>query len=139
MAELLRKLACFGMAGAVTTGLTYLVFVAAMGTGLHYVLASVSAWASGLVLSYGLNKRFTFLRKSRANAAEATSFLGGYGLQLLLGTAGYAVLIGGLGLKPTPAFLINLVLTSGFSFLFMHLVVFRQPVPSGPGLDQLRE
>jgi len=46
-------------------------------------------------------------------------------LQFAVGSCGYAILIGRLGLSPTPAFLVNLVATAATSFLFMRFVVFR--------------
>lgn len=123
-APIIGRVVRFGLVGLLTTALSYAVFVTAIHLGVHYLLASALAWASGVGLSFVLNKRFTFAVRTRADLREAASFLAGYVLQLIVGTAGYAVLIGGLGLKPTPAFAVNLVITSGFSFLYMQTLVF---------------
>ncbi len=126
----LHRILRFGLVGLLTTALTYGVFVLTIRAGLHYLLASALAWGAGVAVSFLLNKRFTFSLRSRADLREVASFVGGYGVQFLIATAGYAVLIGGVGLEPTPAFMINLVITSLFSFLFMRWVVFRAAVAS---------
>jgi hypothetical protein len=45
---------------------------------------------------------------------------------MMFGLAGYAVLISGLKFGATPAFIVNLVLTSTVSFVFMQFATFRQ-------------
>ena len=120
----------FLLVGTTTTSLNYVLFVGLTRLGLHHLASATVGWFAGLLVSFVLNKRFTFGLRSRLSAREATSFFGGYVAQLLLGLAGYVVLIDGLGLSPTPAFLVNLVVVASFSFAFMRLAVFR-PTPAG--------
>ena len=120
----------FVLVGAATTGLNYVLFVGLTGLGLHHLASATVGWCAGLLVSFVFNRRFTFGLRSRVSAREASSFVGGYVAQLLLGLAGYVVLIDILGLSPTPAFLINLAVVASFSFGFMRLAVFR-PSPAG--------
>ncbi|HEY8566784.1 MAG TPA: GtrA family protein [Beijerinckiaceae bacterium] len=113
--------------GGVTTAASFGIFVALDAAGLHYLLASVIAWAATLVLSYGLNKVVTFRQPSRAEPREFAAFTAGAVLQLGLASVGYAVLMGVFGLAAAPAFAVNLALTASFSFAFMRLVVFVRP------------
>lgn len=114
----------FLFAGAALTLMAYLIFVGALALGAHYLVASTLSWAGGITASYFLNKGFTFALGTDFIWREFGALVTGYVLQFLLASLGYVVLIGGLGLSPTPAFLINLAMVAAFSFLFMRLVVF---------------
>ncbi len=114
----------FGLVGAGLTLLSYLTFVGLIHVGVQFLAASTIVWAIGVCISYALNRRFTFKAGNRPNLPEFGRFLVGYILQFLLASAIYIILIGRLGLKPTPAFLINLVATSSTNFVYMKLVAF---------------
>jgi putative flippase GtrA len=116
----------FLISGAALTLLAYLIFAGLLALGLHYLIASTAAWVAGIVVSYFLNKGFTFELGRAFVWREFLTLAAGYGLQFLLASLGYVVLIDGLGFQPTPAFLINVVIVAGFSFLFMQFVVFRR-------------
>ena len=120
----------FLLVGGLTTGLNFLLFVGLVRLGLHHLLAATVGWLVGLLVSFVLNKRFTFGVRTRADVREVGSFLSGYVLQLALGLGVYALLIDGFGLGPPLAFAINLVLVAAFSFAFMRAAVFR-PAASG--------
>ena len=126
-----RRLASFGAIGAAITLLNYVVFTGLIRLGVHYLLASAVGWALGLSVSYVLNRRLTFAVRRAYSVREAATFVGGYVLQFGLGSAVYALLIGGLKLDPSLAFLINLVVVSTFSYTFMRRVTFR-PDPGSP-------
>ena len=121
----------FLMVGGLTTGLNFLLFVGLTHLGLHHLVAATVGWAAGLAVSFVLNKRFTFEVRTRADAREVGAFIGGYLLQLGLGLAVYWVLIDGLGLRPSAAFLLNLVVVAVFSFAFMRQAVFRPATAAG--------
>jgi putative flippase GtrA len=126
MKALVKTLARFGLVGGVVTAVVYLAFIGLLRLGVHYLVAATAGWAIGVGLSYGLNRSFTFAVETRANPRELGAFVGGYLLQLGLGLAAYGMLIGVLGFNPTLAFLVNLGLTSTFSFAFMRWVVFHR-------------
>jgi putative flippase GtrA len=120
------KIVRFALVGAALTLLSYLIFVGLLGFGAHYLIASAASWAGGILASYFLNKGFTFALGNDFVWREFGTLVSGYVLQLVLASLGYIVLIGELGLSPTPAFLVNLVIVAAFSFLFMNFVVFRK-------------
>ena len=79
----------------------------------------------GLGLGYVLNKRITFELRRNASVAEVATFLAGYGLQLVIGMAGYALLMKRWHVDATVSFVLVTGVTAAFSFLFMRFVVFR--------------
>jgi len=121
----------FLLVGGLTTAMNYLLFVGLTQAGLHHLAAATVGWAAGLIVSFVLNKRFTFEVRTRADAREVSAFVGGYLLQLLLGLAVYWVLIDGLGLTPSAAFVLNLAVVAAFSFAFMRRAVFRRTPAAG--------
>lgn len=122
---MLRRLLRFGLVGGLATAFNFLVFAGLAHAGVHYLVAGVIGWALSLGLSYLGNKRFTFGHGRGVDLRELAVFASGYGVQLGLGLTVYAVLIDGLGMRPEPAFLINLVVVAAFSFTFMSRAVFR--------------
>ncbi len=128
------RVASFGLIGALLSGLNYLVYSGLMHVGVHYALAATAGWAVGLVLSFVLNKRFTFSLRTAPNPYEIATFLGTYLLQFGLGLASLVALVSGLGVAPRPAFAINLVVTAAISFGLMRWVVFR-PSPATPARE----
>ena len=123
----MTRLIRFGLTGALTTALSYVVFVGLIQLGLFYEFASAASWAVGLVVGFLINRRFTFgIIGAQRRGRDFTLYLGGAVLQLGLGLAGYAVLIGRLRLDPTPAFVLNTMVTATFNFLFLRFVTFRR-------------
>lgn len=126
---MLRRVARFGVVGAASTALNYLVFMSLVELGLHYLPAASIGWAGNIAASYVLNKRYTFASDSGFAWREFALFVTGCVLQLGVGLAGYAILIDGFGFALTPAFAVNLVFTSAFGFAFMQFGVFA-PAPA---------
>ena len=124
---LLKNLIRFGLVGGLVTGLVYLAFKGLLALHVHYLLAAAIGWALGVVISYVLNRSFTFEVAHKAQPKEFGTFVGGYLLQLAVGQATYWVLMGQLRLGADLAFLCNLVFTTSISFIFMRWVVFRRP------------
>jgi len=123
----MTRLIRFGLTGALTTALSYVVFIGLIRLGTHYEAASAASWALGLVVGFAVNRRFTF-GISGADRRKRDFTLYGLGslLQLGLGLTGYALLIGRLRLDPTPAFILNTAVTATFNFLFLRFVTFRR-------------
>jgi putative flippase GtrA len=123
----LKRLIRFGLTGLLTTAIAYVVFVGLVKLGLHYLLATMVAWAASLTVGFVVNRRFTFGIVGPARGKRDFGlYVVGAVLQLLLSMAGYALLIGQLHLAPTPAFAINLVATTSFNYLFLRFVTFRR-------------
>ncbi|HTX49814.1 MAG TPA: GtrA family protein [Caulobacteraceae bacterium] len=123
----MNRLLRFGLTGLLTTAIAYVVMAGLMRVGVFYLVAATASWAASLCVGFAINRRFTFQIRGAAQSKRDFGFyVLGAVLQLLVGWAGYGVLIGELHLRVTPAFAINLVFTTGFSFLFMRFVTFRR-------------
>lgn len=121
---MLTRLARFGLTGLVTTGIAYVVFIV-MLRWWHYLPATAAAWVASVGAGFALNRRFTFGIRGGAQGRQFLLFIAGSVAQLLIAMAGNAVLIGHLALNPSLAFLLNLIVTTSFSFLYLNLVAFR--------------
>jgi putative flippase GtrA len=115
----------FLVVGTITAAVTYLVFLGALHLGLHYSVSCTLAWAIASILSYLMNSGFTFRATGIANIAVILKFALGNVLQLIIGIAGYFVLIDLFHFGWTAAYLLNTVSTTTFSYLFMALAVFQ--------------
>jgi putative flippase GtrA len=123
----MTRLVRFGLTGALTTALSYVVFVGLIRLGLHYAIASVVSWGLGLVVGFAVNRRFTFgISGANRRGRDFSLYMVGALLQLGIGLTGYALLIGRLGLDATPAFVLNTAVTASFNFLFLRFVTFRR-------------
>jgi putative flippase GtrA len=129
-----QRLLRFGLTGLLTTAIAYGVMAGLMRLGVHYLVAAAASWASSLCVGFAINRRFTFgIRGAEQSKRDFGVYALGAVMQLLLGMAVYSVLIGQWRLQVTPAFAINLVFTTSFSFLFMRFVTFRRVArPAGP-------
>lgn len=127
----LKRAAMFIFVGAVATGISYAVFIP-LEPHIGWLPAAGAAWAPAVVAAFLLNRRFTFGVRGRAQFERQFGlYLAGAVSQLTLSLAGYFVLMDLLGVSATPAFFINLVFTTTFSYLFMSLVTFaRRPQPA---------
>jgi putative flippase GtrA len=123
----MTRLIRFGLTGALTTALSFCVFIGLIHLGVHYEVASVASWVLGLVVGFVINRRFTFgISGAGRRTRDFTFYVLGSLLQLGLGLTGYALLIGRLRLDPTPAFVVNTAVTASFNYLFLNFVTFRR-------------
>ena len=122
---LLRSLFRLALVGGGITAAVYLGFRLLLRAGMDPVPASALCWLFGLSLGYVLNKRVTFELRRNATVAEVATFLAGYGVQLLIGMGGYALLMKRWKFDATVSFVLVTGVTAAFSFLFMRFVVFR--------------
>jgi putative flippase GtrA len=126
MKTMLRRAFNFGVAGAIATAITYLGFIGLL-TVTNYLLAATGSWILGIACGFVLNRRLTFgISGPTGRGKHLALFILGAVLQYGLAIAGYAVLLGRLQLNPSLAFIINLAVTTSFSFAFQNLVVFRR-------------
>ena len=116
----------FGVSGVVATLVAYVTFMIGLQFW-HYAWANVFSWCISVVFGFLMNRRFTFRIKGRENGLkDLVLFLVGALLQLGLSQVGLHILMGMLHLAATPAFLINLVFTATFSFIYLNLIAFRR-------------
>jgi putative flippase GtrA len=126
MKVMLRRAFSFGVAGSIATVVSYLGFIGLLKV-TNYVVAATGSWVLGVACGFALNRRFTFGISGPAGQGKHLAlFLLGAVLQYGLAMVGYAILLGRLQLNPSLAFIINLPITTSFSFAFQNLVVFRR-------------
>lgn len=118
------KVMRFGIVGGGVTLLNYVLSLAMIAGGHHYLVATATGWAVGVAVSYVFNKYFTFLRSDRPGAREVGSFLAGYVLQLLIGSMTLVFLVDVAGIPFKLAFFLNVIVTALFSYIFMDRIVF---------------
>jgi putative flippase GtrA len=82
-----RQWVRFALVGVANTLLSWCLYAASVGVGVHYLLASGVAFALGALNSYALNRRWTFASRAR-RGPEALRFgvvqVVGLGLDVLL-------------------------------------------------------
>jgi len=123
-----RRAVRYLMTGGLTTLVAYvctMIFLRLM----NYVPATVLAWIITVCVGFMLNRRFTFgIIGREQRGRDFAFFVVGALMQLAVTVAGYSITLGRLGLDPTIAFLINLVVTTAIGFAFLNLVAFRRAV-----------
>ena len=121
---LMGRGARFSLVGLLCTAASYGAFVG-LTPLVGYGAANVMAWAAGFLLSFALNRGFTYrIRGSHRSREQFGLFLLGSAAQLGIASAGYWLLIGRLHMNTSAAFAINLVFTAAFMFAYMECVAF---------------
>jgi putative flippase GtrA len=125
-----QKMARFAVVGGGITAFNYVLYLAMIEAGFHYLVPTTIGWILGVVVSFFSNKYWTFERSGAPRIPEVGGFFVGYVLQLVLGSAGIFALIDVLGVDHRIAFPVNVVLTATFSYIFLNRVVFGVPRPA---------
>lgn len=121
------QLVRFLVAGALNTGLFYLLYVALVSLGVHYRLALAIDYIGGTVSGYLLNKHWTFAN----HAPTKHGFLRysvAYVLLFGLNMALLSLLVETGILGPVIGQLVMLFILTVSSFLVQRLWVFGRPV-----------
>lgn len=125
MAELIRwlppSLIRYGLVGMVTNALLYVLFVILIRSGLSVVLSAAFCYALGLMLSYLLNRRWSF-ESSASHRHDLPRFLFSYGIGFVATMVFIAVLT--RWLAPEVAQIFNIGLTAMTIYLCLRLSRF---------------
>ena len=123
------RLVRFGLAGGVTTLVTYGIYVVLLGFGVHFNAALALEYGVGILLGFGLNRIFTFGDRrdlERPFVRYVATYVAVFGLNLVLLNA--LVLT---GLHPVPAQALALGLATLASYVLQRNWVFRaRPEPA---------
>ena len=103
----------FLLCGGLNTVVTYLLYLL-LSCVVHYQLAYLMAYITGIVLAYGLNLRFVFNEKSSLRKIVSYPII--YGVQYVLGAGLMFLLLRVLGLPNVVAPLIVIVLLLPVSY-----------------------
>jgi putative flippase GtrA len=124
MRGLLKRGVKFGLVGAVSTVLAYLVLLGLLRV-TDYKLAATASWAASVGCGFLLNRRFTFgVVASDGRSREFAMFVVGAIAQYAVAMAAYGLLLGHLKIDPTLAFVMVLLLTTTIGFAYHNLVTF---------------
>jgi putative flippase GtrA len=125
-----RRFTAFLITGVVATAISYAIFIP-LEPRIGWLAAAFAAWAPSMIVAFFMNRRFTFgIRGTARLERQFGLYVVGAISQLALSFTGYFVLIDLMGVGARPAFFINLVCTTAFSYTFMSFVTFarrRQP------------
>ena len=120
---LLKQLVGFVFAGGVATALNYSIFTVLMVLGVHYLASSAVGYASGIIVSFLINRRFVFKSSgdSRAQLVRYTLiYLGAMFVQLGLLEALVRV-----SLDPFIANALAIIIVVVLNFFVIRRFVFR--------------
>lgn len=111
------------LVGLVNTAVGYGVIYALVVLGINVYLANLCGYALGLVISFTLNKRFTFRSNARA-LPELRRFLGVFGVSLAAAEGTVWAVSEGLGLRPEWASLVGMAAYTATNYLLNKHYVF---------------
>ena len=129
MTVLLLRIARFGLVGVTITGFNYLLYAWLISRGWHYLIATTLGWIIGTCASFFGNKYLTFMHKKAVDSQQIGRFLLCYVSQLAIGSTTMLVMIEILNIGYTPAFFINVAITSCYSYIFLDNLVFFKRLP----------
>lgn len=118
-----RQLVSFCAIGIASNGLLYLFYLALTGSGLGHKTAMTLAFATGVLWTYLLNRRWTF-RHSGGIQRSAWRYAGTYLLAYALNVCALVILVDMAGLSHETVVLTLVVTTAGLTFLLQKLWVF---------------
>jgi putative flippase GtrA len=109
----------FVAVGAINTGVTYAVYLAARSY-IHYSIAYTAAFVIGIALSYLLNVLFVFKGRHSINAAVTFPFV--YMVQYFYGLIVLSMLVEVFGVSNTIAMLVVIATSVPLTFVLMKRV-----------------
>ena len=125
------RLLRFGISGASAAAASYACFISLFALGFNYEIATVAAWVLAVLVSFALNRRFTFGVRAAGHSRDFGLFVLGALAQLAISMAGFWVTIGNWKMDPSVAYACLFPVNVGFSFAFMRMVVFRRHLREG--------
>lgn len=116
--------------GVINTGLTYLIYLLSLQV-FPYLVAYTISYISGIVLSYFFNSVLVF--KVSLHWKKALKYPLVYLIQYLLGSVLIAILVEHLGIAPSIAALLNVIILLPVSFILTRLLLKDKPEPQNQG------
>lgn len=126
---MLATLMRFSSVGVVTTLVGIAVMMLALAAGFGDYQANITGYAVGLLLSFTLNRRWTFAQSEAATMAEVGRFLIAFGIAFL---ANFAVLVWGRSIGFAGQPILQLAGMSVYSLFFFFLSRHFVFTPSSP-------
>jgi len=117
----LNRFARFATVGVATNGMLYIAFLALLRAGTAPVSAAGLCYVAGTLLSYVLNRRWTFA-SGQSHRRDLPRFLVAYGIGLVSTLATIALLT--RWLRPAIAQILNIGLTALVIYFSLRLLHF---------------
>ena len=118
------KFATVGVINTVTTFVVYVILTRSV-LSLHYLLAETIAYLCGTIVSFVLNRHWTFRKSSSTDLNEIARFYTTMFSSLLLNVGLLYVFVNIFGIYDIIAVVLSLVGTIIWNFIGMRLWVFR--------------
>ncbi len=114
----------FGLVGAAAQVVYLVTLIAALATGLHYLLALVVAQVCTIGFAFPMHRNRVFGAEGPVRH-QLLMFLGVWWTGAAASFLGVLALVEAVGLQPVPAQLIVMVVVAGWSFLANSRLSFR--------------
>jgi putative flippase GtrA len=123
----------FGTVGLFQNGLNVATFALVTELGMHYRPAAVLAGLLALLVSFLLNRRWTFLGRATPVGGQAVRYVLVFGAAVALGVVLLTLLVEAAGVAEVPGQIAAILIVAPLSFLVQRSWVFRAPPRSaGP-------
>jgi putative flippase GtrA len=122
----MRALASFAVVGGIGFVIDFLVLTGLLLCGIGPLLARVPAVATALVVTWLLNRRFTFQAKRAPSAKELLGYSSVAGVSALINYALYSGMVLA-GVHPMLALPLATIATMFLNFVGFKKLVFRRP------------
>lgn len=119
----------FGLVGGAAQVVYLGALIPALATGMHYLLAVVTAQVVTIAFAFPMHKYLVF-RSDGPIRRQFLMFLGVWWTGAVASFLGVLVLVEVVGLAPLPAQLVVMVLIAAWSFVANHRISFARRKPS---------
>lgn len=135
MRHLIGEAARFGAVGLAQNALNVGVFALASGLGARYQVAALVAGAAALVVSFLLNRGWTFTAHSAPLGSQGARYVLVFCAAVALGIGVLTLLVELTGIPKLAGQVVSILVVAPLSFLVQRAWVFRGParVESSPG------
>jgi putative flippase GtrA len=121
----------FGTVGLLQNGLNVATFALATALGMEYRAAAVLAGLLALLVSFLLNRHWTFLGRATPVGRQGVRYLLVFGAAVALGVVLLTFFVEVAGIAEVPAQVAAILVVAPLSFLVQRTWVFRAPPRSG--------
>lgn len=124
----------FLMSGATAAATEFVVFLILHEIGIPLFIANALSFMCGLGVSFTLNKQWVFVKKG-GGTQQFTMYFALACINLLVSSGLLSLFVHQLGLRPSIAKLVTMVLIASWNYLIYQKIIFKK---SAPALDETR-
>ncbi|MFT4344163.1 MAG: GtrA family protein [Candidatus Woesearchaeota archaeon] len=114
----------FCLVGIISTTCNYTLFLILLFSGVHYIIASSLGYISGIIISYFINKSFTFNVTQKTTIHHLAKYYAVFILSLIFGLGLIHVQVSYFLIHPAIAYAVVLAITTVTNYLGTHYLVF---------------